>query len=126
MTKRSGMAWLGGTLAFVTEIGMLIALGVWGFAMLDSPWTWIVGLGVPLLVASAWGAFLSPKASYPIREPAATVVMGALFLVASCLLYVAGYDAWAYALVGVASVGLIMSALWPLDLSGAPGSPAKR
>lgn len=126
MTNGGGLAWMGGTLVFATEVGMLVGFGVWGFATLDGPVEWVAGVGLPLAVATFWGVFLAPKATRPAPEPVATVMRAGLFTTAAALLYAAGFHTWSFALVGVAVAGLVMSALWPLEVDTSPNRPPRR
>lgn len=52
---------------FLLELGILAAVGYWGFTTAPSWWGKVAfGLGAPLLLAVAWGLFGSPKAPYPL------------------------------------------------------------
>jgi hypothetical protein len=51
---------------FVLELGALAAIGAWGFAVSGSALARVaLGLGLPLLVAALWGAFVAPGAPGP-------------------------------------------------------------
>jgi|tagenome__1003787_1003787.scaffolds.fasta_scaffold19805858_2 hypothetical protein len=51
---------------FLLELGALVALGAWGFAAGGSGLARLVlGLGLPLVVAVLWSAFIGPGAGTP-------------------------------------------------------------
>lgn len=52
---------------FLLELAMLAAIGYWGFQS-NAGWFMkaVLGIGLPLLIAVVWGAFLSPRAAYPL------------------------------------------------------------
>ncbi len=53
---------------FLVELGILAALGVWGFHTAQSVVGKIsVGIGIPLVVAILWGMFLAPASSMRSR-----------------------------------------------------------
>ena len=56
-------------LRFLLELAALGSLAYWGFAEFDGVAQWLVGLGAPLLAATVWGRFVSPKASHPATDP---------------------------------------------------------
>ncbi|MBV7506291.1 YrdB family protein [Bacillus sp. sid0103] len=50
---------------FLLEIFVLIILGYWGFKFSQGTiLKFIVGIGLPLLIAVIWGLFGAPKATY--------------------------------------------------------------
>lgn len=58
-------------LRFLLELCALAALGYWGFATQSGwPLKLLLGLGAPLLAATVWGVFGSPKALVPLTGPA--------------------------------------------------------
>ncbi|WAL62977.1 YrdB family protein [Amycolatopsis cynarae] len=58
----------GMVLSLLLELSVYAATGYWGFT-LRKPWPvrWLAGLGVPLLLAIAWGLFAAPRASLPLH-----------------------------------------------------------
>ena len=66
-------------LRFILELSALVSLGYWGFKVGNG---WLIkvllGLGVPLVAALVWGAFIAPKAPYP---PARSIRLVLEFLV---------------------------------------------
>jgi len=46
---------------FLLEISALVAMGFWGWSLVDGWWSVVPGLGIPLLAAGAWGTFAVPN-----------------------------------------------------------------
>src|SRR2546428_8474859 len=66
-------------LRFVLELVLLAVFGAFGFTF-PSPWSWILGLGIPALVLLIWSLFIAPRAPRHLDDPA---LLGAeLFLFA--------------------------------------------
>ena len=82
----------------VLEIAALVAIGYWGFDQHSGVWQFLLGLGLPLLAATAWGTFAVPgdpsrSGSAPVPVPGAVRLLLelALFGLASWALYDAGH-----------------------------------
>ena len=92
------------TLVFGSEVIALVSFGLWGWDQAPG-WLWVWLL--PLLGASVWGAFASPKAAYGgprVRPVVKILVFAAAYL---ALRETAG-DGWAIAfLVGAAVVNAL-------------------
>ncbi|MFC3799037.1 YrdB family protein [Cohnella sp. GCM10012308] len=100
-------------LRFALELAMLAALGYWGFKTDLAPaFSWMLGIGAPVLAAVVWGAFLSPKASIPLGGGLKLAIELAVFVVAAAALYAAGRQASASALLAVWAVNRILMAVW--------------
>lgn len=100
-------------LAFLLELCALAALGFWGFRTGQSFFMKLVlGLGLPLVVAIFWGAFLAPKAAVAVSEPLHTILELLVFALAAVLLYVSGQPgpAWIFGLAVV--VNQMLLAVW--------------
>ena len=67
-------------LIFFAELGLFAAAGWLGFARFDGPLQWIVGIGLPVALAAAWGLLLSPKARVQLEPRVAQVIRVALLL----------------------------------------------
>jgi len=113
---------------FVLELCMLAAVGYWGFAAHDGALRWLLGLGTPLAVAVAWGLVMSPKATWPTRDPVRLPLEVALFGSGVAALAAAGRERWALAL-GIA-VAIHLALTFALDqrpgrAAGAPAPPSR-
>ena len=74
------------------EIGALVAIGYWGFSEHTGLWRFLLGIGLPIIAAIAWGTFAVP--GDPSRSGKAPVpVPGGLRLVLELSLF--GLAAWA-------------------------------
>ncbi len=98
--------------SFFLELAMLAAFAYWGFQTGESTVMKILlGIGIPLLVATMWGIFMAPKSSRRLqgtsyltvkvvlfglavlaliaaRQPVAGIVLAVLFVINTILLYV--------------------------------------
>ncbi len=81
---------LGGALVFLAEIGVFAGFGWWGFSTFDGPLEWVVGLGLPLLVAVVWGMFLSPRARVVLPARVAQVVRVVILLGGAAAFFAVG------------------------------------
>jgi hypothetical protein len=64
--------------AFLVEMGVLVLLAVAGFSAAGAT-GWLLGIGLPLVAALAWGLFAAPRArisSGPLRLVTKLVVLG--------------------------------------------------
>ncbi|WP_034342279.1 YrdB family protein [Deinococcus misasensis] len=95
-------------LAFLIELVMLWAFGLWGFHVGSGPlMKWGLGLGLPVLVAVFWGVFMSPRAVYPLPD--------GLYLVLQVMLF--GGAAVALMLSGKMTLGIVYAVLVVLNLT---------
>jgi hypothetical protein len=100
-------------LRFLLELGMLGAVGYWGFKTGDgAAMQGLLGIGGPLLMALVWGTFISPKAKIEVPSVAWIGLQAVLFGIAAVAL--ASYASPALAasfLVVVVANGALMGAL---------------
>jgi hypothetical protein len=74
------------------ELGLLVALAVWGFHTGSSLAADLaLGLGTPLLVAVIWGLWVAPASRRRLPDPARLVVEVLLFAAGVAALAAAGY-----------------------------------
>jgi hypothetical protein len=93
-------------LAFLLELGMLVALGYWGFHTGQGAAAQIaLGLGAPILVAIFWGIFMAPKAVWPVSAPLHLGLSALIFGLAALALASAGQPA----LAGVFAVVYVLN-----------------
>lgn len=98
---------------FLLELCLFAAVGYWGFET-GSGWfmKFLLGIGVPLLVAVIWGTFVAPKATYHLH--------GFMLLTLEAILFGAGIVAlfamknyslaWGFAVIVV--VNRILIFVW--------------
>ncbi len=71
---------------FVLEIAALIAIGVGAYNLASGLFAWILGIGLPLVVAAGWGTFNVPGDESRSGE-APVVVRGVVRLVLELLVF---------------------------------------
>jgi hypothetical protein len=99
----SGLRGVTLTVRFLCELALLAALAYWGFHVGDGAGAWVLGLGAPLLAAAVWGAFVAPRARWPVPVPARVALELVLFAAAAVALAIAGQPVLAVVL-GVAAL----------------------
>ena len=109
---RNGAGWVGGTLIFIAELAMLVAIAYWAFHAFDGVVQWVVGLGVPLAVAVLWGYVFSPKASVSMPKAAKLTGRTAILLLGPVALWAADQTELAIALAAVIVVGTVLTWGW--------------
>jgi hypothetical protein len=108
-------------LRFLLELAALAAVAYWGFAEHDGAVQWVLGLGAPLLVAVAWGAFVAPKASHPTTDPVRLLLEVAVFGSGVAALWAADRTTLALVFGAVAVVHLGLTFV----LGQRPATPAR-
>ena len=97
------------TLAFLLELALLAAFAYWGFHSGGATaMRWLLGIGVPLVVAGFWWRFMAPKSRSQLR--------GAACLVAKVLLF--GLATLALAAAGALSAALVLAVVFVLNTVG--------
>lgn len=100
-------------LRFLLELGVLGALGYWGFQTGNGTlMKWISGLGAPILAAVVWGTFVAPKATVELSAPLHLLVELAVFGLATLSLYRAGQTNLAAAFGLVYVINRILMTIW--------------
>jgi len=99
----SGLRGVTLTVRFLCELAMLAALAFWGFGAGEGVWGWVLGIGAPLLAAAVWGAFVAPRARWPVPASVRLAIELVLFGVAAVALAAAGQPPAAVVL-GIAGV----------------------
>jgi hypothetical protein len=96
-------------LRFLLELGALASLAYWGFSEFGGISQWAIGLGAPLLAATVWGAFVSPKASHPTVDPVRLLIEIAVFGSGVAALLAAGATVLAVAFAVLAALHLVLT-----------------
>ena len=76
-------------LRFLLELALLAALAYWGWYEQGI----VPAILLPLLAAVVWGAFVAPKARFPVSVPVRLAIELTLFGLAVAGLFAAGADA---------------------------------
>ena len=108
---------------FLCELAMLAALAHWGFTVGDGIGAWVLGVGAPLLAAVVWGAWVAPKARWPVPMPVRVVIELVLFGAAVGGLTVAGQPVLAVVLGVAALVTSLLNASQERQASDRPPDP---
>jgi hypothetical protein len=124
---------------FLLELVAVAAVAAWGWHVVDPvPLKLLLSVAAAAVVVAVWGTFVSPKARYPVPDPA-WLVIEVLVFVAAALALVAVDDLWG-ALVLLVVYGVDLAVLHALgerrrtapatpdswDGPGASGPPTPR
>ncbi|WP_201714618.1 YrdB family protein [Rossellomorea arthrocnemi] len=101
---------------FLLELGAIAAFSYWGYHIHSGAAVKIIlAVATPLVIATLWSKFLSPKASLPIFSfPTRTTLKLVVFIVASIALYASGLSAIAVTFLTVSL--LLVAAVFILKL----------
>ncbi|MGH2514315.1 MAG: YrdB family protein [Ktedonobacterales bacterium] len=78
-------------LAFFLELGVLAALGYWGFHTGQGTIARFgIGIGAPVVAVVVWGLFGSPQATWHLQDPWRLILYVVFFGSAAVALFVAG------------------------------------
>ena len=92
----------------VLELGALAIAAYWGYTTGDGVLRWVLAIGAPLLVAAAWGLFVSPKAKVDVPRPARFAIELTILGAAAAALASTGHEALA---VGFAALAVLSGSL---------------
>ncbi|HEX6541859.1 MAG TPA: YrdB family protein [Ktedonobacterales bacterium] len=99
--------------AFLLELGTLVALGYWGFT--TGPNTllkFVLGLGAPALAAIVWAIFGAPKSSRHVQGAAYLLLQAIFFGSAALALIAAGQRGVGIAFALIALINSAAAATW--------------
>ena len=96
-------------LRFFLELAALAALAYWGFEEFGGLVQWVIGLGAPLVAATVWGTFMSPKASRPTVDPARLVIEFLVFGSGVAALFAADAPVLAVVFAVLAALHLVLT-----------------
>jgi hypothetical protein len=96
----------------VLELGALAIAGYWGYTTGDGVVRWVLAIGAPLLVAVAWGLFVSPKAKVDAPRPVRFAIELTILGVAAAALASTGHSALAIAFAALAVLSGALNYAW--------------
>lgn len=100
-------------LAFFLELAMLASFGYWGFYGDKSVLTkWVLGLGLPLIVAVVWGILLAPQAAYRLNMTSGAMLSLILFLLAATALFQTQHHTLAIIFAVLAIINQAFMVIW--------------
>jgi Protein of unknown function (DUF2568) len=103
------MGWANDGLRFLLEMALLASLAYGGFSEQTGAVQWMLGLGVPLLVAVVWGRFIAPKASHATTDPVRVWLEVAVFGAGVAALFAADRTVLAVVFAGLVLVHLSLT-----------------
>lgn len=107
-------------LRFALELAALVSLAVGGYA-LDAarPLRVLAAIALPVVAATTWGMFVSPKARVALSPPGRLAVEALVFLAAATALFAAGHPRLAGGLLVTATISRLLKSILPAS----PGRP---
>lgn len=100
-------------LRFGLELWALYALGYGGVHLAKGmPLKIAFGAGLPLLAAVVWGAFVAPKASYPVAVPVRLLLETMIFGSAALSLYLSGRHLQALSFGVLVLINAVLMLIW--------------
>jgi len=100
-------------LAFLLELGLLAAFAYWGFSTRTSTaLQFVLGVGVPLLVAVTWGFLLAPRAPVHLSKPMHLLLATLLFALGALALLAAGQPALALVFIALYAINTVLGLIW--------------
>jgi hypothetical protein len=107
---------------FLCELGMLAALAVWGAHVGEGVGAIALAVGAPLVAAAIWGAFVAPKARWPVPLAVRVAIEVVLFGAASLALWSAGRPVLAIVLAVLALATSVLNAMQERSGEPVPGA----
>jgi len=99
--------------AFLLELGVLAALGYWGFTVGPNTFLkFVLGLGAPALAIVVWAIFGAPKSSTQLQGVAYLALQAVLFGGGALALFVSGQRGLGIAFALIALVNSTAAAIW--------------
>jgi hypothetical protein len=115
----NGLKMVNEAFRFTLELAALAAVSYWGFFVGGSlALRWLLSIAMPLIFATIWGIFLSPRASIPVKGFGRLVMEFGFFGLAAVALASTGRPGLAWLLAGLYSANWIMLVwlgLWKFD-----------
>jgi hypothetical protein len=95
-------------LRFLCEIAALVAVAWWGWTV-----TPVLGIVLPVAAASAWGAWIAPRASRRLADPARFALELVIFAAATASLLAVGQPVMVVVFAVAAVVTAALTRRWP-------------
>lgn len=86
-------------LRLLSELVAFASLALWGFLAWNTPWSFVWGIGAPLIAILVWALFLSPRAVFHLPRLVRAVIELLVFVSATLALWGLGLP-WAGLVVG--------------------------
>lgn len=113
---------------FALELALVALYGWFGFRLgsrLVPGLDWFLGIGLPLALVATWGAFVAPRASRRLPDPARLLLELVLFTIGAAMLFLTNRAIWgALLFVAFALDRLLLDRLgkpaWAEPVAGRP------
>ena len=108
-TASTPFGWLVVAVRFLLEVGVLLALGYWGYETGTGGLRYVLAVAAPLAAAVVWGAVVAPKAALSVSPGVRLTVSLVVFAAAVAALYAASRPVLAvtFAVVAVVDTALV-------------------
>ena len=103
-TASTPFEWVAVSVRFLLELGVLVALGYWGYETGTGAFRYVLAVGAPLAAAVVWGAVVAPKAAFSVSPSVRLAVSLVVFASAVGALYAVDRPALAAAFAAVVVV----------------------
>jgi len=105
-------------LAFLLELGVLAALGYWGFVVGPNIWAKVaLGLGTPIVAIIVWALFGAPTAKRHLYGLWRVLLQIVFFGSAVVALFAASQAAWGIAFAVIYIFNYVLVVVWKQDLA---------
>jgi hypothetical protein len=101
---------------FLLEIAALVALGNWGYGMVEGALRFVLAAGIPIMAAAVWGVFAvkddpsrSGHAPVPVRGPVRLLIELAFFGLAAYAMVAAGMQTLALLFIAAVIIHYLAS-----------------
>ena len=100
-------------LAFLLELAMLAALGVWAHGAAPGGWpAWVAAIGIVAVTIAIWAFWAAPNASTRLPTLPLVGLKVVLFGGAAAGLWASGHTSFGIALALLVGINLGLAALW--------------
>src|ERR687892_659957 len=97
---------------FILEVGVLVALGHWGWKTGEGAMRWVFAIGAVLAAVVVWTLFVSPDPTIELARPIRLIIEFAVWLAAGAALWATGLRTLAIAFVVIALVSGTLNYVW--------------
>ena len=97
---------------FILEVGVLVALGHWGWKTGEGAMRWVFAIGAVLAAVVVWTLFVSPDPTIELARPIRLIIEFAVWVAAGAALWATGLRPLAIAFVVIALVTGTLNYVW--------------
>ncbi len=101
------------SIRFILEVMALVSLGYWGFKInAGSVLKMSLGIGIPLITATIWGVFGSPKAIWKVSNISKWILLFTIYILSTLALFTSGKKHLAIAFIVCAVINSFFMYIW--------------